>query len=111
MRMRGIIIIIYYCLLFKRQGVTESSPELADVVYQFPAQQQSRLMQVSSGCISSQPSSSPGSCRSAHVVSVPCSAAVQAHAGQLRVYQFPAQQQSRLMQVSVRTKPNQRTRK
>ena len=29
-----------------RRGITESSPELADVLYQFPAHQQSKLLQV-----------------------------------------------------------------
>ena len=29
-----------------RRGITESSPELADVLYQYPAQQQSKLLQV-----------------------------------------------------------------
>ena len=69
-------------------------------VHQLPAKQKSRLMQVSSWCISYQLSNSLGSCRSALGVAVTNSATVQAHAGQLMVYQFPAQQQSRLMQVS-----------
>ena len=29
-----------------RRGITESSPELADVLYQFPAHHQSKLLQV-----------------------------------------------------------------
>lgn len=36
----------YIALYTTRRGITETSPELADVLYQFPAQQQSKLLQV-----------------------------------------------------------------
>ena len=36
----------YIALYVTRRGITESSPELADVLYQFPSQQQSKLLQV-----------------------------------------------------------------
>ena len=36
----------YIALYTTRRGITESSPELADLLYQFPAQQQSKLLQV-----------------------------------------------------------------
>ena len=36
----------YIALYITRRGITESSPELADVLYQFPSQHQSKLLQV-----------------------------------------------------------------
>ena len=36
----------YIALYITRRGITESSPELADVLYQFPSQPQSKLLQV-----------------------------------------------------------------
>ena len=44
MIMTQILIIIIIIMI--RRGITESSPELADVLYQFPAHQQSKLLQV-----------------------------------------------------------------
>ena len=36
----------YMALYVTRRGITEQSPELADVMYQYPPQPQSRLLQV-----------------------------------------------------------------
>ena len=44
MIMTQILIILIKIMI--RRGITESSPELADVLYQFPAHQQSKLLQV-----------------------------------------------------------------
>ena len=40
------IAIIIIIIIVIRRGITESSPELADVLYQYPAHQQSKLLQV-----------------------------------------------------------------
>ena len=35
----------YIALYITRRGITETSPELADVIYQYPTQHQSKLLQ------------------------------------------------------------------